>query len=232
MGRKLILIIVVGIAVAAISLWPLETAEKTDPADEDAKPMESVAAAEMKAPPYEADETDLVVDEIPEKQEDGAPESPCEPIANTDLEADVPQEGFEEEYQEVSVDEEYDQEAERENIRIEIEARYFEAFENIEVDAAAQIDGLIEEAKSEYFTMDEDDRDITFKLSLAQKYLKAGNELEENVDDVFYTALESFRKELLDAGIDDSAADEAETEYKARKSERRKELLSKAMDNM
>jgi len=232
MGRKLILIIVVGIAVAAISLWPFETAEKTDPADEDAKPMESVAVAEMEAPPDEADETDLVVDEIPEKQEDGAPESPCEPIANTDLEADVPQEGFEEEYQEVSVDEEYDQEAERENIRIEIEARYFEAFENIEVDAAAQIDGLIEEAKSEYFTMDEDDRDITFKLSLAQKYLKEGNELEEKVDDTFYTALESFRQELLDAGIDDSAADEAETEYKARKSERRKELLSKAMDNM
>jgi len=232
MGRKLILIIVVGIAVAAISLWPFETAEKTDPADEDAKPMESVAVAEMEAPPDEADETDLVVDEIPEKQEDGAPESPCEPIANTDLEADVPQEGFEEEYQEVSVDEEYDQEAERENIRIEIEARYFEAFENIEVDAAAQIDGLIEEAKSEYFSMDEDDRDISAKLSLAQKYLKEGNELEEKVDDTFYTALESFRQELLDAGIDDSAADEAETEYKARKSERRKELLSKAMDNM
>ncbi len=232
MGRKLILIIVAGIAVAAISLWPLEMAEKTDPADEDAKPMESVAAAEMKAPPYEADETDLVVDEIGEKQEAGASVSPCEPIANTNLEADVPQEVSAEEGREGDAREEYDQEAERENMRLEIEARYLDAFEKIEAEASEEIDGLIEEAKSEYFSMDEDDRDITFKLSLAQKYLKAGNELEENVDDVFYTALESFRKELLDAGIDDSAADEAETEYKARKSERRKELLSKAMDNM
>src|SRR6056297_3521907 len=141
MGRKLILIIVVGIAVAAISLWPFETAEKTDPADEDAKPMESVAAAEMEASPDEADQIDLVVDEIPEKQEDGAPESPCEPIANTDLEADVPQEVTAEEGREGDAYQEYDQEAERENTRIEIEARYLEAFENIEVDAAAQIDG-------------------------------------------------------------------------------------------
>ena len=232
MARKLMWILTVIIAVAAISLWPFEPAEQMDAAEENTKPMDSEAVVEMEALPYERAEIDNVVDEIPEKQEDGSSESPCETMANADLEAVVPQEVPAGEVHEADAHEEYDQEAELENIRIEIEARYFASFEKIEAEASAEIDGLIEEAKSEYFSMDEDDRDISFKLSLAQKYLKAGNELEEKVDDVFYTSLESFRKELLDAGIEDSAANEAESEYKDRKSERRKELLSKAMENM
>jgi len=232
MARKFMWIVIVIITLAAIYLWPFEPAEQIDPADETAKPVDSEAVVENEALPYEADEIENVVDEITEKQEVGASESPRETMVNTDLEADVSQEVSAGQGHEVEANEEYDQEAERDNLRIEIETRYFAAFENIEAEASAEIDGLIEEAKSEYFSMDEEDRDISIKLSLAQKYLKAGNELEDKVDNVFNAALESFRKELIDAGIDDSAANEAESEYKARKSERRKELLSKAMENM
>ncbi len=114
----------------------------------------------------------------------------------------------------------------------DIVSRYEIEFDALKVEAGLKIEALIETAKKEYYSVEESARDMSFKLEIANKYLKAGNQLEESFDEQFYETLLFLETELESREFETNGLKEIETAYKSEKSERRKALISKAMEKL
>ncbi|MDK2920349.1 MAG: hypothetical protein PWQ37_3082 [Candidatus Petromonas sp.] len=115
-----------------------------------------------------------------------------------------------------------------EEIEGKITQKYTVLFTNLRKKYEAKINDLIAQAKNEYFSLPEEERDAA-KLKLGLKYLKLGKALEEECDKEFYALLDNMKAELKENNLGKDAANKAEKIYKEEKSERRKTLLSKAM---
>ena len=114
----------------------------------------------------------------------------------------------------------------------EIVNRYQMDFDALKEEAETLIYALIEDARQEYYSLEEAERTIGFKLELANRYLKAGNNLEKSIDLEFYDILSAMESELLSMEYETNVLKEIEKSYKSEKSVRRKELVSKAMGKL
>jgi len=113
-----------------------------------------------------------------------------------------------------------------------IVGKYAAEFDALKSAAESSIEDLIKKAYNEYHSVEEDERTVGFKLKLANKYMKAGNGLEESFDLKFYGILSRMEAELTLLEYDTNILKEIEKNYKAEKSARRKALISKAMDKI
>ncbi len=106
--------------------------------------------------------------------------------------------------------------------------KYQAAFLTMKQGYESEINGMISRGKKEYEGLSEQEKK-TAKLTLAMKYIKAGNALENACDDSFNKVLEQMQQELAENGLPINAIKEAKTRYEKEKSERRKLLMDKAL---
>lgn len=116
-----------------------------------------------------------------------------------------------------------------EEIEAGIVKKHTELFTNLKNEYEIKINEFIEKGKTEYLSLSEEERKKQ-KLKLGIKYLKLGRALESECDEKFYGLLDQMKKELKENDLKMDSADEAEKQYKTEKSERRKQLLEKAME--
>lgn len=106
--------------------------------------------------------------------------------------------------------------------------KYQAAFFVMKEGYQGEINELIARGKKEYADLPPQDKK-TAKLTMALKYVKLGNALEAACDDSFNKVLEQMQRELAEKGLPVNGVKEAKNQYEKEKSERRKNLMDKAM---
>ncbi len=89
------------------------------------------------------------------------------------------------------------------------------------------IDGLIAEGKSEWWSAPAKNRTLTFKLTLAEKYLAKGNQLEVECDQKINTLLKKLETELKSAGQSTSIIFEITSLYNEEKAVKKAALIER-----
>ncbi|PAB59383.1 hypothetical protein [Anaeromicrobium sediminis] len=120
------------------------------------------------------------------------------------------------------------EEIEKETIE-EIINTYTNKMEDLKSSFETKLVNLIEEAKAEYYSYPEEERESK-KMSLGLKYLRRANELEGMCDVEVDRILREFKKKLKDNDYDTHVVLEVKNAYDKEKSEKRKELLQKALN--
>lgn len=109
--------------------------------------------------------------------------------------------------------------------------KYQAAFLTMKQGYESEIHRMISRAKMEYEALSEQEKKKA-KVTMALKYLKLGNALEDACDDSFNKVLEQMQRELAENGLPVNAVKEAKTQYEKEKSERRKLLMDKALGKL
>lgn len=119
-----------------------------------------------------------------------------------------------------------------ESLSAEILERYGILFKALEEEAELEIGNLVDEAKAEYSATEESQRTLVFKLELMNKYLKLGNALEEAFDQRFYETLDGMEAALQTNDLETEVLKDLEKMYGTQKNERRKALISQALEKL
>ena len=106
--------------------------------------------------------------------------------------------------------------------------KYRVAFLTMKQGYESEINGMISRGKKEYEGLSEQEKK-TAKLTLAMKYVKMGNALENACDANFNKVIEQMQQELAENGLPVHSIKDAKTQYEKEKSERRKLLMDKAL---
>ncbi|KDR94663.1 hypothetical protein SAMN02745945_02601 [Peptoclostridium litorale DSM 5388] len=110
--------------------------------------------------------------------------------------------------------------------RGQIEEKYRSIVGALRVASYAHINSLIGQAKGEYLSYPEDQReDVKYKIGL--KYFKIAKSAEKTCDKKFYSIMEQFESELEGNGYDADIVERAKAQYEAEKKTKREEYLSK-----
>lgn len=114
---------------------------------------------------------------------------------------------------------------------LDIKDTYNEAFSNLEVKANQLLENLISQAIEEYSNLtSEEKKSETALASMAIDYLNRANELENQIDEIFYSLLSKMENELIENDLDKNIITQYEDEYITRKKARKKELMNKALN--
>lgn len=106
----------------------------------------------------------------------------------------------------------------------EVKKNYEPAIADIERQANASLNNLIDLAKEEYFKMEENAQEISYPY-FYNKYSAAASKLEKRTDDVFYALMEVMRQDLKANGLPDDLPKSLSKEYENRKDKLRREIL-------
>lgn len=109
-----------------------------------------------------------------------------------------------------------------------IEAKYRGMLEALRGASYGQINSLLGQAKGEYLSYPEEQREEV-KYQLALKYLRLARGAESAADARFNSIAGEFESELKKAGHSTDIVDKARSQYKAEKRERMQYYLSQAM---
>lgn len=109
-----------------------------------------------------------------------------------------------------------------------IEAKYKGMLEALRGASYGQINSLLGQAKGEYLSYPQDQREEV-KYQLALKYLRLARGAESAADARFNSIAGEFESELKKAGHSTDIVDKARSQYKAEKRERMQYYISKAM---
>lgn len=125
-----------------------------------------------------------------------------------------------------------DENAEEEEKQPEITAEmikgaYRPSFEELQAQANAKIDALVNAAFSEYSAKKESGESISFTY-FYRKYTSAGKELEASTDTTFNYIYDSLVSDLETRGFSASEASEFKTQYESAKAARENALIDKA----
>jgi hypothetical protein len=107
-----------------------------------------------------------------------------------------------------------------------IREKYYPRFEKLQSVAQSRLNQLISNAKQDYKKSKKTGSPSL--ADLAATYTSAANKLQTSVDQAFYLILGQMKDELSQAGLPLDLADEAESVYQARKTQKKAELLGKA----
>ncbi|MBT2661587.1 hypothetical protein [Bacillus sp. ISL-45] len=108
-----------------------------------------------------------------------------------------------------------------------IKAAYRPSFEELQAQANAKIDALVNTAFSEYSAKKESGESISFTY-FYRKYTSAGKELEASTDKTFNYIYDSLVSDLTARGFSSSEANEFKTQYENAKAARENALIDKA----
>ncbi|MBP1930987.1 hypothetical protein [Ammoniphilus resinae] len=108
----------------------------------------------------------------------------------------------------------------------EIKSKYTVQFKKLERTYQGKLMGLIGQAKADYVAMKKGELE-TSTMSLATEYLKRAQQMESEADAQFYSVLSQMKQELINQGLPNKLADNAEIEYEQRKKNQRAALLQK-----
>jgi len=120
------------------------------------------------------------------------------------------------------------QESNPAQIQNEIEKYYLSQLETTARTYEGKLNNLVAQGYNEYGSYKNQGKKVPV-TSLARKYLSAGSALEAECDASFYTILNRFRENLKLYSLPTEIVDRAEEEYKKTKANRKRQLLSKAM---
>ena len=110
--------------------------------------------------------------------------------------------------------------------RGQIEEKYRSIAGALRVASYAHINSLIGQAKGEYLSYPEGEReDVKYKIGL--KYFKIAKSAEKTCDKKFYSIMEQFESELKGNGYDADVVERAKAQYEAEKKAKREQYLSK-----
>lgn len=107
----------------------------------------------------------------------------------------------------------------------EIKAKYDPVFAGLEAQAESRLASLVSRAKSEYVEKQANGESIDYGY-FYRKYSSAASNLEAATDAAFYSTLAVVQNAFVANGHNKGEASEYEVAYKARKAERRSELMS------
>lgn len=110
-----------------------------------------------------------------------------------------------------------------------IKEKYRPAFESLQAQANSKINALVAHAIQEYRDMRASGEEISYSYFLT-KYKTAGEALEAKTDQAFETIFSALQEELKENGFDPNEANDVRDAYEAAKKERRKALLSSALE--
>lgn len=105
-----------------------------------------------------------------------------------------------------------------------IKGKYTSALEDIEKQAYANLDNLINLAKSEYMEMEANDQKISYPY-FYNKYTSAAAKLETRTDKMFNAVMEIMEQDLKANGHPADLVDSMHKEYKNKKSQLRQDIL-------
>lgn len=108
----------------------------------------------------------------------------------------------------------------------DIKAKFDPVFAGLEGQAEERLASLVSRAKSEYVDKQANGESIDYGY-FYRKYSGAAANLEAATDAAFYSTLAVVQNVFVANGFNKSNAADYETQYKARKAERRSELMSK-----
>ncbi|WP_106408207.1 hypothetical protein [Tetzosporium hominis] len=107
----------------------------------------------------------------------------------------------------------------------DIKAKYDPVFAGLEAQAEGRLASLVSRAKAEYTEKQANGESIDYGY-FYRKYSAAAANLEAATDAAFYSTLAVVQNTLVANGFNKSYAADYESQYKARKAERRSELMS------
>ena len=107
----------------------------------------------------------------------------------------------------------------------DIKSKYDPVFAGLEAQAEGRLASLVSRAKAEYTEKQANGESIDYGY-FYRKYSSAAANLEEATDAAFYSTLAVVQNVLVANGFNKSYAADYESQYKARKAERRSELMS------
>lgn len=107
----------------------------------------------------------------------------------------------------------------------EIKAKYDPVFAGLEAQAEGRLAALVSRAKAEYVEQKASGESIDYGY-FYRKYSSAASNLEAATDAAFYSTLAVVQNAFVANGFTKSQASDYESAYKARKAERRSELMS------
>lgn len=107
----------------------------------------------------------------------------------------------------------------------DIKSKYDPVFAGLEAQAEGRLASLVSRAKAEYTEKQANGESIDYGY-FYRKYSSAAANLEEATDAAFYSTLAVVQNTLVANGFNKSYAADYESQYKARKAERRSELMS------
>lgn len=110
-----------------------------------------------------------------------------------------------------------------------IKEKYRPSFESLQAQANSKINALVAHAIQEYRDMRASGEEISYSYFLT-KYKTAGEALEAKTDQAFETIFSAMQEELKENGFDPNEANDVRDAYEAAKKERRKALLSSALE--
>ena len=110
----------------------------------------------------------------------------------------------------------------------EIVDEYNVKFSNLRKEFNSSIDGLVEEAKQEYYDIDHSKRGQLVKY-LSEKYLSSAIELEKNSNERFYNLLTDMEDELMENNCSLKYIKVVEDTFVKEKRAKKNELMSKAV---
>jgi len=116
-----------------------------------------------------------------------------------------------------------------EELESKIITQYSSQFLDLKKKYEGKINNMIEGAKKEYNGLTEEEKK-TAKYTMALKYLKKANALEDACDKEFITLLDKMKLELQENNLSTDAVKAAKKQYEDEKSARRKALLQKMME--
>ena len=107
-----------------------------------------------------------------------------------------------------------------------IEQKYRSIIGALRSASYAHINSLIGQAKGEYMSYPEDEReDAKYKVGL--KYFKMAKSAEKTCDGKFYSIVDQLQSELQSNGYSTEIVEEAKAQYKAEKKQKRDEYFAK-----
>lgn len=107
----------------------------------------------------------------------------------------------------------------------DIKSKYDPVFAGLEAQAEGRLASLVSRAKAEYTEKQANGESIDYGY-FYRKYSSAAANLEAATDAAFYSTLAVVQNVLVANGFNKSYAADYESQYKARKAERRSELMS------
>jgi hypothetical protein len=113
----------------------------------------------------------------------------------------------------------------------EIKARFKPVFADLQNQANAKIDGLVNYAFSEYKTKKANGESISYSYFYS-KYTSASGTLEANTDATFNMIYNALTNELKKSGYSPNEAKEFRDQYESTKKQRRQALMKKAFSQL
>lgn len=108
----------------------------------------------------------------------------------------------------------------------DIQKRYDPVIADIEQQANTSLDNLIKVAKSEYFEMSDNDKNISYPY-FYNKYSAAATKLEKRTDQIFYAVMDMMSQDLKSNGLPVTLSESMAKEYENRKNKIRRDILKK-----